>query len=326
VAFDRLCQDVAMNCSLFLSAAAILACSSVGHACLWLHGTTIDGHYIQVEGSDEARFLEEQVGKTPMGMPSLFEHFEYRPDDPVARMNDSAVQVLLRGDARQAVVMLEEVEAGHPGRYYTAANLGTAYELAGDDVKALEWITEGIKRNPASHMRTEWLHARILEAKIALKSDPAWLRSQTITGADFKQLNDPGYILPTRQGELGREHLRDSLRAQLGVRVLFVKPKDAIVAQLLKELALAEAQVGLLQQALVYAGLAERYGLDPGALQTERAAWNETIRKTPPVTERERHSRALIRNALLVLGLCATALCAGIVFLLKRKKKKAPVA
>jgi hypothetical protein len=52
-----------------------------------------------------------------------------------------------------------------------AANLGTALELLGNKEEALHWIREGIRRNPQSHEGTEWLHAKILEAKIAAQKD-----------------------------------------------------------------------------------------------------------------------------------------------------------
>jgi len=45
-------------------------------------------------------------------------------------------------------------------------DLGTAYELAGKNEPALRWIREGLRRNPNSHKGTEWLHVKILEAKI----------------------------------------------------------------------------------------------------------------------------------------------------------------
>jgi hypothetical protein len=310
---------------LLLLVATGLVSTDSCHACLWLHGTTIEGHYQRVSDVDHAEWLKGRVDEKPANVSSFFVPFEYHPDDPAARANDTAVQVLLKGDPARAVVMLQELESTQPGNYYTAANLGTAYELAGDDTKALEWIKEGIRRNPESHMHTEWLHARILEAKIALKSDPRWLDTRTITGADLTQLKNPSYTLPTLQRPVGPKDLRDSLRSQLGVRVLFVKPKDAIVAQLLKELALVEAHVGFLQQALGYADLAERYGLHSDALRTERAEWRETIRNTPPILEGD-WPRRVAQYAPVLVVLTLAFLVGALILLRRMRKRKAASA
>jgi hypothetical protein len=86
--------------------------------------------------------------------------------------NDLATALAHTDEASEAVVLLEQIEEEKPGLYVTAANLGTAYELSGDDEKALEWIRKGIERNPNAHERSEWLHVRILEAKLTLKKDP----------------------------------------------------------------------------------------------------------------------------------------------------------
>ena len=63
--------------------------------------------------------------------------------------------------------MFLALERRYPGHHETAANLGTALELAGHDAPALQWIRIGIRRNADEHYGSEWLHVRILEAKIA---------------------------------------------------------------------------------------------------------------------------------------------------------------
>ncbi|QIF05243.1 hypothetical protein [Roseimicrobium sp. ORNL1] len=197
--------------------------------------------------------------------------------DPIDRESNAAVEVLMDGDAPRAVAMLEALEEKHPNRYYTAANLGTAYELSGNDEKALQWILEGIRRNPDSHMKTEWLHARILETKIKLKSDPDWLKSHTITEADFSRLRDLNYKLQTRQRPVDATDLHRSLWIQLSARMLFVKPKDPIVAQLLKELALVEAQTAFLENATSYLHMAQEYGAPSEEIAPMKREWSRII-------------------------------------------------
>jgi len=174
--------------------------------------------------------------------------------------------------------MLEDIEKQHPGVYFTAANLGTAYELSGDDKSALKWILEGIKRNPESHMFTEWLHARILETKIKLKEDPRWLEHNTITGADFSRLRDPKYAFQTRQRLVDAKDLHASLEAQLNVRMLFVKPRDPIVAQLLYEFAMVEAHWGALEPAVELLKMSGLYGYPKAKIDPLKKEWQRTIK------------------------------------------------
>jgi tetratricopeptide (TPR) repeat protein len=250
------------------------------HACLWLQGTTIDGHLRKDTPYQNPEELERRIAAIPDKAVELFHSFEYRPDNPAARANDEAVKVLLRGDAKAAVKMLSKAEAEHPGVYYTAANLGTAYELAGDDESALKWILEGIKRNPDSHMRTEWLHARILEAKIHMKSDHTWLSKHTLSGVNFAQLRSPDYFLDTAQRRVPGASVPECLYLQLSARMLFVKPKDPVVAELLWELAFCEAYVGTLEKAVGYARLSINYGQPEGDLKPSIESWLQIIEKT----------------------------------------------
>jgi tetratricopeptide (TPR) repeat protein len=176
--------------------------------------------------------------------------------------NDLATALAHTGEAAEAVTLLEQIETEKPGLYVTAANLGTAYELNGNDEKALEWIKKGIERNPESHEGTEWLHVRILEAKLALKSDTNWLEANSILGPRTivdptdkaahpdrydLMIIEPGlrigpaaagnFAVTGNRGEkLTPEQIEKALMYQLHERLQFVKPPDAIVGDLLLEL------------------------------------------------------------------------------------------
>ncbi len=64
--------------------------------------------------------------------------------------NDYAVALVYLGRYDEAISLLQRLEKETPGHYATAANLGTAYELSGNNELALKWIKEGIRRNPRS--------------------------------------------------------------------------------------------------------------------------------------------------------------------------------
>lgn len=189
--------------------------------------------------------------------------------DPVRKANADAVEILLDGDTKSAIELLQGIEAAHPGRYETAANLGTALELSGNNEGALKWITEGMKRNKQSHDHSEWIHVKILEAKLALKTDPHWLDTHTISGINLEKLNELGQM-DTLQGPMRLFHatlpnVHGSIGWQLNERMALVKPKDVIVAHLLYELAFIEMEIGNLDDAKGELKLAVSYGL-PEAL------------------------------------------------------------
>jgi len=150
--------------------------------------------------------------------------------------NDLATALAHTGAAAEAVTLLQEIEAEKPGLYMTASNLGTAYELSGDDTHALEWIREGIQRNAASHKGTEWLHVRILEAKLALHDDPQWLESHSVLGPRNKQGEVTISVTGNRSEPLPNDLIKAALIYQLHERLEFVEPPDAIVGDLLFEL------------------------------------------------------------------------------------------
>jgi hypothetical protein len=99
--------------------------------------------------------------------------------------NDYAVTLIHLGQVAEALKLLREIEGQQPGLYATAANIGTALELSGDNVEALRWIRESIRRNAKAHEGTEWVHVAILEAKLAQAKDPTWLDAHSVLGSDF---------------------------------------------------------------------------------------------------------------------------------------------
>jgi hypothetical protein len=132
--------------------------------------------------------------------------------------------------------MLEAIERAHPNEYIIAVNLGTAYELNGEDEKALHWIQEGLRRNPDSHSGTEWLHVMILESKIAGSKDPDWARTHSVLGLDFGTGDVPA--MPTRlpPGQ-SADSVRKALIYQLHERLAFVHPPDPLVGGMIADLA-----------------------------------------------------------------------------------------
>jgi hypothetical protein len=93
-----------------------------------------------------------------------------------------------------------------------------------------------VRRDPNEHEGSEWVHVRILEAKIAAASDPAWFETHTVLGVDFG--TDPVPQLPPTlpRGPSGKpqtvEQLIRAISYQLYERMKFVDPPNAVVGDL----------------------------------------------------------------------------------------------
>ena len=145
------------------------------HACLWVSGTTREGQRVSVSGISPARRLQKSLA-TSGTQYAIERNIALKGDTAMERRNNVAVDMIYRGRIPEAIEALKELEAEQPGDYVTAANLGTAYELAGKNEDALHWIKEAIRRNKDSHWKTEWLHVDILEAKLKAANDPEFFK------------------------------------------------------------------------------------------------------------------------------------------------------
>ena len=187
-----------------------------------------------------------------------------RRDPSFEHLTELGVLLLLQNRLPAAVRLFVAMGRIFPGRYQTASNLGTALELMGQDRAALRWIRIGIQRNRDSHQGSEWLHARILEAKIALAADPGTLGARSVAGVMFDPVALPS--LPDRfpPGNDGKPvtapQLNHALAYQLGERLQFVKPKDPVVANLLDDWATLNLAGGPVETAAALYRLSWRYG------------------------------------------------------------------
>lgn len=153
---------------------------------------------------------------------------EWRKAPTLENTNDLAVGWILTGKAAQGIQLLRDLEKREPGNAIVAANLGTALELNGDDQEALLWIRESVRRDPKEHEGSEWVHVKILEAKLALARDRNWLRTHSVVGWREGQ-----QLLADERGLVRSPvDLVAPIKYQLRERVHFVKPPDAIVGDL----------------------------------------------------------------------------------------------
>ena len=193
--------------------------------------------------------------------------------------SDYSIALMYLGRSQEAVDLLQKLEKEDPGHYFIAANLGTAYELTGNNEEAAHWIAEGIHRNPKSHEGTEWLHLKILEAKLATQKNPDYFKSHSVLNLDPQNINEDSLI---GNEKLHPEEVAMAIQHQLTERLQFVKPPDAAVASLLFDYAAIEAGTRTLESAKRILQMSEDFGYPPEKVEPlkklydRRIAWRKT--------------------------------------------------
>jgi hypothetical protein len=152
----------------------------------------------------------------------------HRESPTLENTNDLAVAYIVTGRGAEGMQLLRDLEKRQPGNAKVAANLGTALELTGADQEALLWIRESVRRDPREHEGSEWVHVKILEAKLALKRDSNWLRMRSVVG-----WRDGQQLLADERGLVRSPmDLIAPITYQLKERTQFVDAPDAVVGDL----------------------------------------------------------------------------------------------
>lgn len=179
----------------------------------------------------------------------------YKEDGSVKTLSDYGVILIYLGRLDDAINLFRLIEKRRPNLYATAANMGTAFELLGANDSAYFYIQKAITINPSSHYGSEWIHLKILEAKIKLSATPDYLWNNSILSLDFGSEGKPVALR-----NLNLTDLEDQVRFQLSERMTFVKPPDLIVGQLLFDYGNICAITKDVEAALECYEMAEQYG------------------------------------------------------------------
>ncbi len=256
-----------------------------------------------------------------------------KKEPTIENLNDYAVALCHTADFDLAIEILQQIEKTWPNEYRTATNLGTAYELAGKNEDALKWIQEGLRRNPASHEESEWIHVAILKAKLELAKNPAslkndeWLRNHDVLGLDFgseiKPMRPANLPIGNRGKPLALPAIRDGLQHQLHERIQFTPKPDTIVSQLIfdfanlvyltSELDAQTTSLPLYQLAKVYAQPDELFaetGL-PGDAELPGYTTNEMLSKRLAVFGKK-PNRPWFRKPWVMTQLCMVVTLIGV--------------
>ena len=196
-------------------------------------------------------------------------------------LSDYSVLLLKAGKTAEAIAILEQLAEHYPGEYQIAANLGTAYELNGNNEKALEFIKKDMELNPNDHEGSEWVHVKVLEAKLKLAGDTTYLSENTVLNLTEENKKD----------SLVRKHIL----IQVQERFPFCKGPDKIMASLLIDLGDCYANTASIEFAKVLYTIAKiYYGADKNVVDHKV---DEMIRlrkkystKRPPAIDEEEGS------------------------------------
>lgn len=292
------------------------------HACLWPSGR-IRRKPVDFEGVSAQEFVRRLTSHEGRAFweKTRDDIESHRLTDPyVDSRSDLAVSLIHLGRVKEAVALLEDLEDKRPGFYFTAANLGTAYELSGENEKALKWIKECVERNHESHYGTEWLHVKILEAKLGLESDPDWLKKNSVLGADFRGESDPRQSKGLTRDYISRQkslaEIEAALVYQLHERLEFVKPPDPTVADLLFDLSNLLALTRTPEHADAIHELSLSYNPVQDVLVSIRQADKGLTQKSATPTPAP--SRVYLLYA--ALGVAALLTAAGFYLLIRRRR------
>lgn len=170
--------------------------------------------------------------------------------DDFQNESNIALYYMKLGEVKKALAILKPLAVEYPQEYTIIANLGTAYELNGELNKALKYIKQGYALNPDSHLGSEWIHIKILEAKIKQASNSTWLDTHPIITVDELRQKQEEYRSRLNVSHYDRQE-HNHLVFQIRTRVPFTPAPNKVIANLLRTLAVFYEENGAAENALM---------------------------------------------------------------------------
>jgi hypothetical protein len=164
-------------------------------------------------------------------------------------LSDFAWQLARSFKIKEAKLVLEDLYKSYPNEYNIVANLGTVYELSGQNKLALTYIEKAVALDSDSHYGSEWIHINILKQKCNLPisnlnfcelkimniyDDKHYTQNQNKVDSSFARyrLLCTSNKLATQLANKHRDTVLIHLAYQLHERMYFIKGKDPIMATL----------------------------------------------------------------------------------------------
>ncbi len=244
----------------------------------------------------------------------------YKKTNDLDYLSDLGYVLTIQKKYQEALKIYFNIEKIEPNRYSTASNIGTIYELIGENQKALEWIKKAVKINSKSHKESEWLHIKILEAKVNPKID---ITSNFLINTNFGNNTIP----KSKFTKAERLKLMNALYYQLNERVTFIKPKDIIIGKLLFELANLAILNGNHYEAVEIYKKAIEYGntekvIIPRIELANDKIYNQLLDENIKVIKKLEEQKVQNNYLKWGIGFLSILLLIAIFFYLKRRTKK----
>ncbi len=301
-----------------LTIVLFLFMGQTGQCCINEYRTLLSGELVFTDAGNVAPIGRFNANNKPYLLKKLHEADSiYRLTGKLEDYSDLGSMLVYTGQYLKAKQIFQDIEQKTPGLYQTAANLGTVYELLGQNDSALYWIKRAVEINPNSHRGSEWIHVKILEAKVKANNDEKYLWTHSILSLDFGDDK-----IPVNKNNIDLNDLRDQLYDQLNERMSFIKPKDPIVAQLLFDLGNVCALTRDATSGLQIYQLAKEYGYTSD-LFDKRLSYFESLQlKADFRNNTEGLAKENPMFALIIFGTIFVGGILGIIFLLRRIRKR----
>lgn len=289
-----------------------------GQCCINEYRTLLSGDLVYTDAGNVAPIGRFNANNKPYLLEKLHEADSiYMLTGKLEDYSDLGSMLVYTGQYLKAKQIFQDIEQKTPGLYQTAANLGTVYELLGQNDSALYWIKKAVEINPNSHRGSEWIHIKILEAKIKANGDEKYLWKHSILSLDFGDDK-----IPVNKNNIDLESLRAHLYDQLNERMSFIKPKDPIVAQLLFDLGNVCALTRDATSGLQIYQSAKEYGYTSD-LFDKRLSYFESLQlKADFRNNTEGWAKDNPMFALIIVGTIFVGGLLGIIFLFRQIKKR----
>jgi tetratricopeptide (TPR) repeat protein len=240
----------------------------------------------------------------------------YKATGKIEDYSDYGAMLIYNGQYLQAKSIFIDIERKSPGLYATASNIGTTYELLGQNDSALYWISKALKINPNSHEGSEWIHLKILESKIKANGAEKYFLNHSVLSLDFGDSEKP-----ENKNNIDLLKLRSQLYHQLNERMSFIKPQNQIVGQLLFDLGNVNAMTMDVKSGLQVYEVAKKYGFTSDLLTKRESHFKSLQRKADFRNNTEGWAKKNPSTAFFVLLALFIAFLTGLIYFVKRIRK-----
>ena len=303
----------------YIFALLLILSTPPAFSCLNLYYVRLDGKldYLDIEEGGIGAPRSRLFGLSDSALYFKFKEAErqYKKTNDPRDYSDYGVMLIYRFNYDIAKNIFLEIEAKNPGLYATAANLGTAYELLGMNDSALYWIKKAVSIDSNSHNGSEWIHIKILEAKINAHGDDNYYKTHDVLSLDFGKNEIPSYHF-----HIDTQTLERQLHYQLSERITFITTRDPIMGQLLFDL----ANVALLNDHVLAANeefdVAKEYGYESEIMDKRISFIKPLVRKANFANFKD----GLIKDypGLLLFILAAAIICLPTYLFYHLKKRR----